>query len=136
MPLNLLLLILIEALILGAAIYGGVAARFPDGGAIIPPDLQPLLPKAITFSVVMLGFMTASGLYDAESHDGLRALLTRVGLSFGLGLVTMSLLFYFFPILLLGRGAFLISFGLALTGILASRLVFSRWTQVGALKTQ
>ena len=61
MPLNLLLLILLEALILGAAIYGGVAARFPDGGAIIPTDLQPLMPKAITFSLVMLGFMTASG---------------------------------------------------------------------------
>ena len=93
MPLNLLLLIIIEAFILGAAIYGGVAARFPNGSAIIPPDLQPLLPKAITFSVVMLGFMTASGLYDMESHGGLRAVLTRVGLSFGLGLVTMSLLF-------------------------------------------
>ncbi len=138
MPLNLLLLILIEALILGAAIYGGVAARFPGGGGglIIPPDLEPLMPKAITFSLVMLGFMTASGLYDIESHGGLRALLTRVGLSFGLGLVTMSLLFYFFPLLLLGRGAFLISFGLALSGILASRLLFNRWTRVGALKTR
>lgn len=136
MPLHLLLLILAEALILGGAIYGGVAARFPDGGAIIPPDLQPLMPKAITFSVVMLGFMTASGLYDVESHGGFRALLARVGLSFGLGLVTMSLLFYFFPVLLLGRGAFLISFGLALIGILASRLIFSRWTQVGALRTR
>ena len=136
MPLNLLLLIVIESLILGTAIYGGVAARFADSGASIPSDLQPLLPKAITFSLVMLGFMTASGLYDFESHDGLRALLTRISLSFGLGFVTMSLLFYFFPELLLGRGAFLIAFGLALTGILASRILFVRWTQVGALKTR
>ena len=136
MPLNLLLLILLEAFILGAAIYGGVAARFAENGLVTPTDLQPMMPKAITFSLVMLGFMTASGLYDLDSHRGLRALLTRVGLSFGLGLVTMSLLFYFFPVLLLGRGAFLISFGLALTGILASRTLFVRWTQVGALKTR
>ena len=136
MPLNLLLLIVLEALILGAAIYGGVATRFSDTGLTIPSDLEPLLPKAITFSLVMLAFMTASGLYNIESHGGIRALLTRVGLSFGLGLVTMSLLFYFFPVLLLGRGAFLISFGLALTGILASRVMFVRWTQVGALRTR
>jgi len=135
-PLNLLLLIVLEALILGTAIYGGVAARFADNGMAIPSDLQPLLPKAITFSLVMLGFMTASGLYDFESHGGIRALLTRIGLSFGLGFITMSLLFYFFPDLLLGRGAFLIAFGLALSGILASRILFVRWTQVGALKTR
>ena len=134
-PLNLLLLIVLEAWILIAAIYGGVAVRF-DSAFVVPEDLEPLMPKAITFSLVMIGFMTASGLYDMEFHGGLRALLTRVGMSFGLGLVTMSLLFYFFPVLLLGRGAFLISFGLALTGILASRVLFVRWTQVGALRTR
>ena len=135
MPLNLLLLVLIEALILGGAVYAGVSARFLDGIAI-PDDLHPLLPKALTFTVVMLGLMTASGLYDLEWRGGIRALLQRLGLSFGLGLVTMSLLFYFFPSLLVGRGAFLLSFGLALLGILFSRALFIRWARAGALKTR
>ena len=135
MPLNLLLLVLIEALILGGAVYAGVSARFLDGIAI-PDDLHPLLPKALTFTVVMLGLMTASGLYDLEWRGGIRALLQRLGLSFGLGLVTMSLLFYFFPSLLVGRGAFLLSFGLALLGILLSRALFIRWARAGALKTR
>jgi len=134
-PLNLLLLVLIEALILAGAIYAGVSARFFDGGAI-PDSLNPLLPKALTFTVVMLGLMTASGLYDLEWQGGVRALMQRLGLSFGLGLVTMSLLFYFFPALLVGRGAFLLSFGLALLGILLSRALFIRWARVGALKTR
>ena len=134
-PLNLLLLVLIEALILGGAVYVGVNARFLDDGSI-PKSLQPLLPKALTFALVMLGLMTASGLYDIEWQGGIRALLQRLGLSFGLGLVTMSLLFYFFPILLVGRGAFLLSFGLALLGILLSRAMFIRWARVGALKTR
>jgi len=134
-PLNLLLLVLIEALILSGAIYAGVSARFFDGGAI-PVSLTPLLPKALTFTVVMLGLMTASGLYDLEWQGGVRALLQRLGLSFGLGLVTMSLLFYFFPALLVGRGAFLLSFGLALLGILLSRTMFIRWARAGALKTR
>ncbi|HET9463582.1 MAG TPA: TIGR03013 family XrtA/PEP-CTERM system glycosyltransferase [Thiobacillus sp.] len=135
MPLNLLLLVLIEALILGGAIYAGVSARFLDSN-VIPDDLQPLLPKALTFTLVMLGLMTASGLYDLEWQGGVRTLLQRLGLSFMLGLVTMSLLFYFFPILLFGRGAFLLSFGLALLGILLSRALFIRWARAGAFKTR
>lgn len=134
-PLNLLLLVLIEALILGGAIYAGVSARFIDGGAI-PEELNPLLPKALAFTLVMLGLMTASGLYDLEWQGGVRTLLQRLGLSFGLGLLTMSMLFYFFPALLVGRGAFLLSFGLALLGILFSRALFIRWARVGALKTR
>ena len=134
-PLNLLMLLLIESLILGGAIYLGVSARFLDLNAT-PHDLDPLLPKALAFTTVMLGLMTASGLYAAEWRGGIRALLQRLGLSFGLGLVTMSLLFYLFPALLVGRGVFLLSFGLALCGILLSRALFIHWTQVGALKTR
>ncbi len=134
-PLNLLLLVLTEALILGGALYLGVSARFTDSVGL-PDEFQPLLPKALTFTLVMLGLMTASGLYDLESQSGVRAILHRLGISFGLGLVTMSLLFYFFPSLLLGRGAFLLSFGLALLGIFFSRALFLRWARAGALKTR
>lgn len=134
-PLNLLLLMLVEALILGGAIYAGVSARFFDGG-VVPDDLAPLLPKALAFAVVMLSLMIASGLYDLEWQGGVRTLLQRLGLSFGLGLVTMSLLFYLFPALLVGRGAFLLAFGLALLGILLSRALFIRWARAGALKTR
>jgi sugar transferase (PEP-CTERM system associated) len=133
--LNLLLLVMMEAFILGGAIYLGVNARFLDSG-VIPKELVPLFPKALAFAVVMLGLMTASGLYDTQWQGGVRALLQRLSVSFGLGLVTMSLLFYLFPVLLVGRGAFLLSFGLALLGILLSRTLFSSWTRVGALKSR
>ena len=126
---------MIETLILGGAIYAGVSARFIDGG-VIPDELNPLLPKALAFTVVMMGLMTASGLYDLEWQGGVRTLLQRLGLSFGLGLLTMSLLFYFFPALLVGRGAFLLSFGLALLGILLSRTLFIHWVRGGAFKSR
>ena len=134
-PLNLLLLVLSETLILGGAIYAGVNARFIDGNSI-PGDLQPLFPKALAFTLVMLGLMTASGLYSTGWQGGVRMLLQRLGISFGLGLLAMSLLFYFFPVLLVGRGAFLLSFGLALAGIMLSRALFIRWARVGALKSR
>ena len=134
-PRNLLLLLLFESAVLGGAIYLGVNARFHDTG-VIPADLQPLLPKALTFVAVMLGLMTASGLYDLEWQGGVRALLQRIGLSFGLGLLAMSLLFYFIPALLVGRGAFLLSLGIALLGILLSRALFVGWARTGALKSR
>ena len=134
-PLNLLLLVLVEALILGGAIYAGVSARFMENG-VVPDELLPLMPKALAFTAVMMGLMTASGLYDLQWQGGVRALLHRLGLSFGLGLLSMSLLFYFFPGLLVGRGAFLLSFGLALLGILLSRALFIRWARGGAFKTR
>lgn len=130
-PLNLLLLVLFEAVILGGAVYVGVGAGQPGAGA--QPDL---LVKSLTFALVMLGLMTASGLYDLEQREGLLALLQRLGLSFGLGLIAMSLVFYFVPALLVERGAFLLAFGLALIGVLASRAFFSSWTRAGMLKTR
>ncbi|MFN3750170.1 MAG: TIGR03013 family XrtA/PEP-CTERM system glycosyltransferase [Thiobacillus sp.] len=130
-PLNLLLLVLFEAFILGGAVYVGVGAGQPGA------DAQPgLLVKSFTFALVMLGLMTASGLYDLEQREGLLALLQRLGLSFGLGLIAMSLVFYLVPALLVERGAFLLAFGLALTGVLASRAFFSSWTRAGMLKTR
>jgi sugar transferase (PEP-CTERM system associated) len=133
--LHLVILIGIEAAILGGAIYAGVATRFPGSGTI-PPDVEPLLPKAVLFAAVMLALMTASGLYDLEWRGSVRDLLARLGIAFGLGLITMSLVFYFFPALLLGRGVFLMAFGLSLAGILVSRLLFQRWALAGALKTR
>ncbi|MFP5403126.1 MAG: TIGR03013 family XrtA/PEP-CTERM system glycosyltransferase [Gammaproteobacteria bacterium] len=131
-PLNLLLLVLFEAFILGGAVYAGISV----GSVAAPVDAHGLLAKSLTFALVMLGLMTASGLYDLEQREGLLALLQRLGLSFGLGLVAMSLVFYFFPMLLVERTAFLLAFGLALTGILASRAFFTSWTRAGMLKTR
>jgi sugar transferase (PEP-CTERM system associated) len=133
-PINLLLLVLVEAMILGGAMYAGVSVRFMDELGDVPKDLQPLLPKALTFAAVMLGLMSATGLYDPESHSGLRGLLTRLGISFGLGLAAMSLVFYFFPALLVGRGAFILALGMALFGVLIARLFFARWGALDALK--
>lgn len=86
-PLNLLLLVLFEAFILGGAVYAGISV----GSVAAPVDAHGLLAKSLTFALVMLGLMTASGLYDLEQREGLLALLQRLGLSFGLGLVAMSL---------------------------------------------
>ena len=121
-PAHILLLVALEALIMVVSVYLGVTTRFLDGGQAIPASLDPLLPKAIVFAVVMLLTMTSLGLYHWEWVDGVWGMILRMAMSFIVGFGVMSLLFYLFPPLFLGRGAFLIACGVALGGVGLTRL--------------
>ena len=135
-PSGILLLFLAEGLLLVAALYFGIDLRF-EGLESLPKSLSPLLPKVVVFSFVMLIIMTAFGLYNWEWRLSVKSLLLRLGLSFGLGFMVMSLLFYIFPDpLFVGRGAFLMALGSGLASIFLLRLAFYRWTDIAALKTR
>ncbi len=134
-PASLLLLVLSEAFLLGGAIYLGAGIRFLDEKPLLH-DAASLLPAALSFSLIMLLLMAAFGLYDIEWRWNLKSLLLRLGLAFGAGLMVMGQLFYFLPDLALGRGAFLLGFGVALAGILTARLGFLHWTNLSALKSR
>jgi sugar transferase (PEP-CTERM system associated) len=133
-PASILLLIFTEALILGSAIYLGAGLRF-SGEAALPPS-HSLLPTALSFTAIMLVLMGAFGLYDIEWRWALKNLLLRLGLAFGLGLMIMAQLFYFIPALSLGRGAFLLGFGVSLAGIILARLGYLKWVNLNTLKSR
>lgn len=133
-PISILALVIMEGLILIGALYLGVSVRFDEG---VPKSVGSLFPRALTFTVVMLVLMTALGMYDWEWRSGLRSLLLRMGLAFGLGFVLMSLLFYLFPeSLYLGRGVFLLAQGIGMVSIMFIRLGFWQWSSMDALKTR
>lgn len=133
-PLSVLFLVVLEALVLVGALYLGASVRFLEG---TPKSFGPLFPRALAFAAVMLGLMTALGMYDWEWRSGLRSLLLRVGLAFSLGFILMSLLFYLFPeSLYLGRGVFLLAQGIGMAAVLFVRLGFWRWASMDALKTR
>lgn len=133
-PISILALVILEGLILIGALYLGVSVRFDEG---VPKSVGSLFPRALTFTVVMLALMTALGMYDWEWRSGLRSLLLRMGLAFGLGFVLMSLLFYLFPeSLYLGRGVFLLALGIGMASVLFIRLGFWQWLSMDALKTR
>ena len=133
-PIGVLALVILEGLVLIGALYLGVSVRFTEG---VPKSVGPLFPRAVSFAFVMLSLMAALGMYDWEWRSGLRSLLLRLGLAFGLGLVLMSLLFYLFPdALYLGRGVFLMALGIGLATVLFIRLGFWRWSSMTALKTR
>lgn len=128
-PVQLLLLAMIEAGIFFGAMYLGVALRFGND----VQEILPIYPRAIAFAGVMLLSMTAFGLYIRETPQGNWAYYARFMASFLLSWVVMALIFYIAPGLFLGRGAFALAFLLGFVGTAATRLVFFRVVDQEAL---
>ncbi|HNP50671.1 MAG TPA: TIGR03013 family PEP-CTERM/XrtA system glycosyltransferase [Nitrosomonas nitrosa] len=89
--------------------------------------LSSQLPGAITFTFIMIGCMAAMGMYQLDSKLDLESTLLRLMPSLALGFAIMTLIFYLFPDLYLGRGLLAIVILLALLLILVTRMVFFRW---------
>ncbi|MBF0621261.1 MAG: TIGR03013 family PEP-CTERM/XrtA system glycosyltransferase [Magnetococcales bacterium] len=106
------------------AIYAGVALRFL--GAPHDEDIHSdmMVAKALFFAIAMSIGMTATGRYQRVMEDGWIGEMLRILLSFVIGLVALSLLFYFFPVLFIGRGAFGLALIVAFISILINRWFF------------
>lgn len=133
-PGQLLVLALVEAIVLFSSMYLGVSLRFIDGDAIDLKDIVPIWPKALVFTLVMLGVLTAFGLYQRHIPRGNWSFYARFIGGFMLGLAIMTLIFYVVPGLFLGRGAFGLTFLFALTGTAIARYAFFQLVDHEVLK--
>jgi sugar transferase (PEP-CTERM system associated) len=106
------------------SIYFGRSLRMVLGYQSAMPQIGEIVPSAMVFVVVMLAIMTAMGLYERNFWSGRGDMLLRVGVSFLIGLFAMTLAYYLFPDLSLGRGEFSLAFGIAFIGVLTLRFVF------------
>ncbi len=132
-PRSLFVLTFVEALVFILSIYFGVTVRFPVSDLIASEDIQPLFSRALLFSFVMMMSMTAMGLYQRHLRDGRRGMAFRLLLAFTAGFVSMSILFYLFPDLFLGRGVIGYAFGVAFIGVVATRLMYIKLMHQDAL---
>ena len=114
------------------SIYLGVEIRFYGEG--IDKDLLPIWNKALLFSSVMFLSLTAMGLYKNLYREGLEGTILRLGLSMLLALAGMSLVFYLFPYLFVGRGAFGWAFVIAVASIIFIRFFFFKYIDNESLK--
>jgi len=120
----------IEAVILLFSVYLGVSLRIlvTDTGMGGADDM--LLPKALLFVVVMIATMTAMGLYQRDMHETMQAVIMRIGASFLLGLVVMLVVLYpMLPVMPTGS-ALGVALVAAFYGIVMSRLVFYKLSDV------
>ncbi len=105
LPVPLVILAIVEAVLLFVSVYAGVILRYPS---VEMKDLHdivgPIAPRAIVFTIVMVGTMTALGMFTRESQSGDLSYYMRFLASFAVGSVVVVLLQYMFPDLHLARG--------------------------------
>jgi sugar transferase (PEP-CTERM system associated) len=123
-PTPLLVLGTVEWLVLILAVYVAVSLLIWQGVPLGGVPLDPLLPKALTFPIVLLATMNAAGLYQFGLRDGPQGITVRLVVSFLSGALLLALIFQTVPGLLLGANAFAASLGVAFLAVGVVRVVF------------
>src|SRR5689334_5033717 len=97
---------LAELAIHTGAVYLAVALRFSGFSFQVNIEGAPasLLPRALLYAGVMLGIMTAFGLFGSALHKKDREYHARFLASFPAGAVVLAIVFYLIPTSVLGRG--------------------------------
>ncbi len=121
-----LVLGILEFGIFSGSVYAGAYLRFLGDPEAIQWSIGPLLPRALSFAVVMMLSMIAMGLYEPRLRHQVQAILLRVLASYLLGGMAVVLLFYTLPYLYLGRGALTIAVVVSFLLVSAVRLLFLR----------
>src|SRR6266704_5376239 len=125
----LVLLMLVEAAMHVGAVYLAGALRFLDIHVVIyssSGNYGWLLPRALLYSLVMLGVMTAFGLYGSALQKNDREYEVRFLASYPAGALVMVIIFYVIPASFLGRGILALSFLFSLVLTVLARAVFFR----------
>jgi len=107
------------------SVYVGVEMRYIDdpGNKLL---LEPLVPKAFLFSIIMWLSMTSMGLHTRNVVDDFAGLMIRIFMSFGIGIIASALVYYIYPELVLGRGIFAFTLLAAFFGILFTRILYQK----------
>ena len=134
-PRGLLILALAEVAILLSAIFLGRSLRyFTAPYSMVQHRLADLPLSAFVFMLVMMLIFIGMGLYERNFWEGKADMILRVGVSFLLGLFVMTLMYYIFPDLYLGRVEFGYAFSGAFIGVISARYIFFNLSDNDALK--
>ncbi|BCX87864.1 hypothetical protein MIN45_P0231 [Methylomarinovum tepidoasis] len=117
-------LMVVEFLLYLGAIYIGGSLRFLRSSDWRPEDDWLLV--AFLFAATMLVCNVGAGLYQRAAQWNAANLVLRLGVSIFLAAVAMSLVFYAFPELFVGRGVFGFALLVSFTTTLLLRYLFYR----------
>ena len=115
-----------ECLAFVFSVYLGAYMRFVGAPETVAESIGPIFSRAATFAFLMLISMAAMGLYQKRMREGLSGILIRTLGAFLLTLLALSVIFYLFPELLLGRGALGFSILVSFLLVVLIRSIFYR----------
>ena len=119
------LLGLIDFVILLAAAECGWLLRAAQL-AMIPEAITTRLPQLAAFAVPLAVAMVAVGAYQADVLVSLRQAVMRLIVAVSLGVIFLSLLYFFLPTVSLWRSSLFYAMLFAIAGLVAARVLFRR----------
>jgi hypothetical protein len=128
-----LLLGLVEFVVFLAAVFVAAWIRFYQDPEQLTL-LEPIWPRAVLFASVMLLAIASMGVYQSYPREGQSGVMLRTGVSYCIGSVVLTLIFYLFPSMFLGRGVVFIAALLSFVVIFTLRIFFSRFSAWNLLK--
>ena len=128
------ILLLLELLMLLASASLASALWFSDGAGRFRAD--NLYLSSLTFALVIIFSMSALGMYQHSSREGIRTTLIRIMPSFALGFALLSALIAVRPEMYFGRGISSVIFALGASGVLLTRLVVFKSAESALLEAR
>ncbi len=95
-----------------------------------------LYVSSLTFALVIIFSMSALGMYQHSSREGIRTTLFRIMPSFALGFALLSALITVRPDMYFGRGVSSAIFALGATGVVLTRLVVFKSAESALLEAR
>ncbi len=128
------ILLLLELLMLLGLASVASAWWFSEGGGRFRAD--NLYLSSLTFALVIIFSMSALGMYQHSSREGIRTTLIRIMPSFALGFALLSALIAVRPEIYFGRGISSVIFALGATGVVLMRLVVFKSAESALLEAR
>lgn len=119
---------LIEGLILFCSIYIGSWLRLGDRlqSQGVAAEQGAIWVEALVFAIVLLISLTAMGLYNIRLRERLEGVIIRLVLAFLVGTMCLTVLFYVFTDMFLGRGVLALSLLTAFAALVILRAFLGR----------
>ncbi|MEO9077796.1 MAG: TIGR03013 family XrtA/PEP-CTERM system glycosyltransferase [Rhodanobacter sp.] len=129
-----LLLVLVEFLLLIACIYASVMMRFWGDAGALDTFGHMLHWRSPLVALVMIFSMASLGLYQVHLRASWLGRLSRQGVAFVLGGVSLGVLYYLAPAAYLGRGVLGVALLLGYIAVALWRVLFLRFVDVDLFK--
>lgn len=134
-PIPFLMLGAVEFLLFMSSVY--IAAwlwPMSDYSETVPVAGETVWLKALVFAVQLLLAQISLGLYQRRFRYAITGMILRIGIGFAASAVSLTLLYYLLPMLVLERGVFLLSFLAAAILVTTTRVLFIQSIDKDALK--
>ncbi|AZP12396.1 TIGR03013 family XrtA/PEP-CTERM system glycosyltransferase [Undibacterium parvum] len=129
-------LLIFEFCISLGAVYLGAMVRMLDHSYPSFVGIEHFFFTAVTFALTVVFSLSALGMYQINFREGIRNTFLRLMPAFALALTMITMLFYVFPDLYLGRGVMGLVFVFSASGVLLGRVLFFKTSESSLLKSR